>query len=353
MQGYADLALLDIPESHQVHTQLLEIRKAGRTAAELTESLLTFSRRVESQLRPVNLNHEMEQVVKMLSRIIPKMIDIKLKPAGNLEPVNADPSQLQQVLMNLGLNARDAMPDGGELVIETRNVALDAEYCKSHLGAEPGRYVVLEVSDSGQGIDKESLEHIFEPFYTTKDVGKGTGLGLAMVYGIVKSHRGHIFCYSEPGRGTSFKVYLPTIETEQLHDDTQRRDIPAGGDETILLVDDEEAVRMLGERILSRFGYSVLCAADGREGLEIFVKEKNAISLVILDLIMPEMGGKECLEEILKIDPSARVVIASGYAANGQIDAALEEGAMASIRKPYEARHMLEVVRRLLDDEIT
>jgi two-component system cell cycle sensor histidine kinase/response regulator CckA len=351
VHGYAELALLDIAESNKVYKQLQEIRRAAKTAAELTDSLLTFSRQVESQLRPVNLNHELEQVVRMLRRTIPRMIEIKLKPAGNLDLVNADPSQLQQVLMNLGLNARDAMPDGGELVIQTRNVVLDAQYCTFHLGAEPGKYVVLEVTDSGQGMDKEALEHIFEPFYTTKDVGKGTGLGLAMVYGIVKGHHGHIFCYSEPGRGTSFKIYLPTIETEQLHHDTQQKEYPVGGDETILLVDDEETVRALGERILSRFGYSVFCAADGREGLEIFDRERNTISLIILDLIMPDMGGKECLEKIMKIDPSARVVIASGYAANGQIDAAVEAGAQASIRKPYEVRHMLEVVRRVLDGD--
>ncbi|MFC1836425.1 ATP-binding protein, partial [Thermodesulfobacteriota bacterium] len=353
IHGYADLALLDISKGEKGHSELREIKTASRSAAELTQGLLTFSRQVESKLRPVNLNHELKQVVRMLERTIPKMIEIELRPADNLAPVKADSAQLQQVMMNLGVNARDAMPDGGRLVIETQSVELDAEYCKSHLGTEPGNFVVLTVSDNGCGMDKEAMLKIFEPFYTTKEAGKGTGLGLAIVYGIVKNHGGHIICYSEPGKGTSFKIYFPFRELERNESPVHGTTKLVGGNETILLVDDEDAVRNLGEKILTRFGYSVLSASNGREGLEIFNSDRHRISLIILDLIMPEMGGRECLSEILKIDPAARVIIASGYAVNGQMDVALEEGAKASIRKPYMTSQLVETVRETLDAKDT
>jgi two-component system, cell cycle sensor histidine kinase and response regulator CckA len=252
-------------------------------------------------------------------------------------------------LMNLAVNAKDAMPDGGTLTIETKNVALEEEYCGMHLGAIPGDYVLLSVSDTGHGMDRETLNHIFEPFYTTKGVGRGTGLGLAMVYGIVKQHGGYTTCYSEPGVGTVFKIYLPVIPTEAKSETLTDKPILLRGTETILLVDDEAYVRELGKRFLEGSGYTVLTAATGKEALDLYKKTRDRISLVILDLIMPEMGGKECLETLLKIEPRAKVLIASGYAAEGQTKDTIETGAKGFVGKPFEMRQMLDAVRRVLD----
>jgi len=352
IQGYVDLGLIKLRKGRPGPSEYQEIRRAARSAAELTQGLLTFSRQLGSELRPVNLNHELEHVARMLTRTIPRMISIKLDLADDLHTINADPAHLQQVVINLAVNARDAMPDGGTLLIETRNAQLDAEYCKSHLGTNPGRYVLLAVSDNGFGMEKETAEQIFEPFFTTKRPGEGTGLGLSIVYGIVKNHAGNIICYTEPGEGTTFKVYLPTMESEV--DTTESADVDTlpRGLETILLVDDEEAVRNSGESILTFFGYSVLTAANGREGLEVYRRKRHEISLVILDLIMPEMSGGDCLLEILRIDPDAKVIIASGYTANGQINQALQEMAKAFLRKPYEAHDVLQLVREVLDEKL-
>lgn len=351
IQGYADMALFDVKKDSQGYLELKQIRQAAKTAAELTRSLLTFSRRVEGQHRPVNLNHELKTIINMLKRTIPRMISIELELAENLHSVNADPAQLQQIIMNLGVNARDAMPDGGRFTIQTRNVTLDEEYCKSHLEMEPGDYVELMVSDTGTGMQKETAQYVFDPFYTTKDPGKGTGLGLSIVYGIVKSHGGNITCYSEPGEGTTFRIHLPSIEPRESRPEKTETKDPAGGKETILLVDDEDAVRKLGEAILKKFGYTVIGATNGREALELYERERDRISLVVLDLIMPEMGGKECLRRIREMDPGAKVVIASGYAADGQLEEALQLGAAASIKKPYQARQMMELVRSVLDHQ--
>ncbi len=351
IMGYADMAMLDVREGDPGYQAFKHIKDASRSAAELTQGLLTFSRRVESQLRPVDLNRELEHVVGMLRRTIPKMIAIDLKTDENLGRVNADPAQLQQVLMNLCLNARDAMPGGGRLLVETSSVTLHADDCAYHLEMAPGKYLLLSVSDTGCGIDAKSVQQVFDPFYTTKDVGKGTGLGLAIVYGIVKNHGGGIICRSEPGKGTCFHIYLPAIESRQEEYPSYGSESPVGGNETILLVEDEESVRRLGEQILSRFGYSVISAANGLQAVKAFARNRNTISLVILDLIMPDMGGRQCLREILNIDPSAKVLIASGYAADGEMDDAIMEGARASLRKPYEAVELLEMVRKVLDPE--
>ncbi len=244
------------------------------------------------------------------------------------------------------------MPHGGRLTIETRNVYLGEEYCKAHLGTRPGNFVVLSISDTGLGMERTTREHIFDPFFTTKEMGKGTGLGLSVVFGIVKSHGGNIICYSEPGEGTTFKIYLPTLTTAQeCSRDRTDRTARRAGNETILLVDDEHGVRKLGKQLLERFGYSVLTAANGQKALDVFQREGSVIQLVILDLIMPEMSGRECLREIMKTAPTTKVLIASGYAANGYIDKSLQEGARACLRKPYEATNMLEVIRRILDEE--
>jgi CheY-like chemotaxis protein len=287
----------------------------------------------------------------MLERTIPKMIDIQLVLAEDLAPVNADPTQLDQILMNLALNARDAMPDGGKLVIETANVILDEEYTRNHLGTTPGQHALLTVSDTGAGMGKDTLKHIFEPFFTTKEIGKGTGLGLAMVYGIVRQHGGHIWCYSEPGKGTIFKIYLPALVSDEDIEQTQVGPMPQGGSETILLVDDEENIRDLGSRILTKAGYTVILASNGKEALEVYERRGSEIALVMLDLIMPEMGGKQCLDSLLSLNSSVKVVVASGYSADGPTSDVLAAGAKGFVNKPYDIRKVLEVVRRVIDAE--
>ena len=349
--GYTQILLLDKQSKDPDFARLREIEKSAQRASELTQQLLTFSRKVKSKLRPVNLSQEARQVEKLLRRTIPKMIDIQLHLDEKLQIINADPAQMEQVLMNLAVNARDAMLDGGKLVIGTENVDLDEDYCKVHLDAVPGKCVLLSVSDTGHGMDKETLEHIFEPFYTTKETGKGTGLGLSMVYGIVKNHGGYIMCYSEPGEGTTFKIYFPVIEAWGMEQGTESKEeyMPEGGSETILLVDDEELLRELGEEMLTRFGYTVLKAPDGESALELYREKKGVISLTILDLIMPGMGGKKCLEELLRMDPEAKVVIASGYSINGHTRNAIEAGAKGFIGKPYNVNQVLRMVRDVLD----
>jgi two-component system, cell cycle sensor histidine kinase and response regulator CckA len=253
------------------------------------------------------------------------------------------------MIMNLAVNARDAMQDGGKLIIETDNVILDSTYCATHIEAKPGRYVLLAVSDTGHGIDKKTLEHIFEPFFTTKGPGQGTGLGLAMVYGIVKHHGGYTTCYSEPGVGTTFKIYFHAIVSQVLSEKPKEIETPQGGTETILLVDDEETIRDVGRDLLESVGYQVITAGTGQDALEIYRARGDSIALVILDLIMPEMGGKECLEELIKIDPEVRTLICSGHSPNGAAKTALKTGAKGFIGKPYNSTEMLSGIRKILD----
>jgi PAS domain S-box-containing protein len=347
--GYSELLFLNEGLDSHVKDDLNRINRAARNGADLVNRLMTFSRKTESKPRPLNLNRQIDEVREFLYRTVPKMIDIELILDSNLAPINADPTQIEQILMNLAINARDAMPQGGKLVIGTENAILDEDYCNTHLEIAPGHYALLTVTDSGQGMRKETLEHIFEPFYTTKGPGEGTGLGLAMVYGIVKEHGGHIECYSEPEVGTAFKIYFPALGSGSEFEKASAKHMPPGGSETILLVDDEEWIRDLGVRILSRSGYKVLTAINGKEGLDAYSTGRKDISLVILDLVMPEMSGKQCLEEILKIDPDARVLIASGYSARGSSSDALAEGAKGFVNKPFDLRQLLAKVRAVLD----
>jgi two-component system, cell cycle sensor histidine kinase and response regulator CckA len=279
------------------------------------------------------------------------MIDIHLDLSPDLPLINADPPQVEQVLMNLAVNASDAMPDGGNLTVSTQIVTLDEEYCRLYVvGASPGDHVLLKLSDTGQGMDEETVEHIFEPFFTTKAIGRGTGLGLAMVHGIVKQHNGHITVYSEVGKGTTFRVYLPAVPSGVEPDVEANGIMPVFGTETVLLVDDEEFVRELGTRILTKHGYTMIEAANGREALDLFKKESSKISLVILDLIMPEMGGTECLKELLKIDPQVNVLVASGYSADASVKETIQMGAKAFVPKPFRVNELLQRVRKVLDD---
>ena len=348
--GYTEILLMDHSIGQHASKDLEEIKRAAKRGAELTQQLLTFSRKVQSRLRPVDLNQEVLQVQKILQRTIPKMIAVELSLVENLKPINADPAQVEQVLINLAVNSRDAMPEGGTLTIKTDHATLDNKFCKIHLGSKPGDYVKLTVSDTGHGMDEETLKKIFDPFFTTKGVGKGTGLGLAMVYGIVKSHEGYILCESEPNRGTTFEIYFPVAEKQLMAEEFQEDKGMRGGSETILLVDDEEPIRNLGEQIFKIHGYSVLQAPDGESGLKLYREKKDEIDLVVLDLIMPVMGGKKCLEELLQINPKVKVVIASGYSPEGTVKEFLEKGAKNFISKPFNIKEMLQVVREALDN---
>jgi two-component system, cell cycle sensor histidine kinase and response regulator CckA len=350
ISGYTQLLLWGKSGDESGTHELREIERAAGRAAALIRQLLAFSRKVEGQRRPVDLNREIMDVEKVLHRTIPKMIDIEIHLSEDLRAVRADPIQMEQILLNLGSNAADAMPDGGTLKIESQNASLDEEYCRNHIGAAPGEYVLLTVTDTGYGMDRETVQHIFEPFFTTKEIGRGTGLGLASVYGIVKSHGGYIACQSEVNRGTAFKIYLPAIvKNDEKSEGPTDRKAPRGGNETILVVDDELSVREFAERILRRFGYRVLLARSGEEALEIYRKMREEIDLVILDLGMPGMGGYACLRELLAIDPSLGVMIASGYAIDARMKETLQSGVAGYIGKPYQFRELLAKVRAALD----
>ncbi|MCG6916926.1 MAG: PAS domain S-box protein [Deltaproteobacteria bacterium] len=353
IQGYTELLLMRKKEGEPGLRELQEVIRASKRGAELTQQLLTFSRKVESKTKPLDLNQEVSELRQLLERTLPKMIELEFNLAADLRMINADSAQLKQVLMNLAVNAKDAMPEGGKLVIETQNIILDQEFCKRYAEVKPGDYVLLSMADTGHGMEKETLEHIFDPFYTTKEVGKGTGLGLAIVYGIVKNHEGYVMCYSRPERGTSFRIYLPALEAATKHEEVveslEGKSPAMGGSETILLVDDEEFIRELGVDVLGQAGYTVLTASNGEQALEIYRREGERIALVILDLIMPGMGGSKCLKELIKIGPQPRVLIASGYSPDASTKGALEAGAADFINKPYDTKQLLELVRKILD----
>jgi CheY-like chemotaxis protein/two-component sensor histidine kinase len=327
------------------------INKVAVNGADLVRRLLTFARKTESRVEPLNLNDKITQIRELIYRTIPKMIHIELMLSEHPTFINADASQVDQIIMNLAVNAGHAMQEGGSLVIETKAVALDRAYCLDHIEAIPGHYVLLSVSDTGHGIDRKTMERIFEPFFTTKGPGIGTGLGLSVVYGIVKQHGGHITCYSEPGAGATFRIYFPAMVSEAKYEKPIDLTVPKGGPETILLVDDDETVRDVGEEMLCEYGYRVITAPNGREALEIYRSERESISLVILDLFMPGMGGKECLQALLRMDPKVRVLLVSGFTRNDEITDALNSGAKGFIGKPVDISQFLEKIRKIIDED--
>ncbi len=352
IHGYADLLLLTQGKDTPGYEELNEIKHITQRGAELTQQLLTFSRKVKSKLKPVDINNEIGQVKKLLERTIPKMIEIELDLTEDIRIINADPAQIEQVMMNLGVNARDAMPDGGKLIIQTEIVTLDTKFCSTHPGILPGNFILLTVADTGCGMDNKTQEHIFEPFFTTKTDGRGTGLGLSIIYGIIKSHGGYILCESKLLKGTTFKIYLPIPDQTPLASNSDRASdrISSKGTETVMLVDDDQYVRSIGEQILKRFGYTILTAANGESALELYRKKHSEIDLVILDLIMPGMGGKHCLEEIIKIKPQEKVIITTGYSFNKSEKKGILSKAKGFIDKPYESQYLLQRARTILDE---
>ena len=353
MRGNIEMLLQSKSADHPDARRLQTVTKSMDRAASLVRQLLFFSRKIEFNKVRVDVNREVRDVVQILNRTIPKMITLELHLESAVWIVSGDPVQVEQVLLNLASNAVDAMPGGGRLVIETGNVVLDEDFVKKHPGSIAGSFVLLSVTDTGYGMDKEVLGHAFDPFFTTKEVDKGTGLGLASAYGIVKAHGGYIQCYSEPGEGTTIKIYWPAVQdNEGMTKESSQETSPEGGSETILVVDDDPQIHELTAEALEMLGYRVRLAGSGEQALEIYQEHQSAIDLVLLDLNMPGMGGHRCLKELLRINPAAKVVIASGYSAHGQGKAALSSGAKDFIGKPYQLKELAAMVRKVLNIDV-
>ena len=353
MGGNLELMDRNKSDDHPDKKRLKTIQRSMDRATQLVKKLLLFTRKADILTQVLDLNQEIHDAAKLLERSIPRMISIDLILEENVRPINADPIQVEQVLLNLGTNAADAMPDGGRLIIGTANITLDQDFMRTHTGAKPGKYVLMTVSDTGCGMDKKTRDQIFDPFFTTKEVGKGTGLGLASVYGIVKAHEGYITCYSEPRQGTTFKIYWPEAEQGEIEPDEIQTEQAVLQDvsETILVVDDDDEIRDLTRELLEDSGYQVLDAASGEQALEIFWEKAGDIDLVIMDLNMPGMGGRKCTKEMLSTDPSVKVLVASGYSADCHGKEALEFGAKDFISKPYQTKKILGRIRKLLDGD--
>lgn len=347
--GNAQLLKRKLPEK-DAGRELDAIIQAVRRGGDITRQLLTVSRRITSERKPMMLNPEIEDIYELLQGTLPKNISIELILDPNLKLISGDAAQISQILVNLAVNAAHAMPSGGNLVIETKNAELDSNYVEAHPELKPGNYVMLAVSDTGEGIPPEVRQHIFEPFFTTKDAELGTGLGLAMVYAIVKNHEGAVSCYSERGVGTAFKIYFPVVtEAVAAAPSAEEAAWTGGKGETILLVDDERAIRHLGERMLELAGYRVLLAANGHEALEIYRKHRANIALVLLDLNMPVMNGEDCLKALRQMDSKIPVVIATGFSLSHERKEKVLAQCSAFISKPYHVNELLKELRKALD----
>jgi PAS domain S-box-containing protein len=353
IMGYSELALDALPEDHPEHNHIEEIRNAGERAAALTRQLLAFSRKQIFQPEVLCLNEVVDGMAKMLRRMIPEDVELVTVLDPALERVMLDPMQVEQILMNLAVNARDAMPKGGKLTVETANVELDVAYTKSHPEVQPGNYVMLAVSDTGCGMDRETQAHIFEPFFTTKEKSKGTGLGLSTVYGIVKQSGGSIFVYSEPGKGTAFKIYLPRAEEApgERGPAAEKRPGPAlpQGTETVLVAEDDETIRRMIYEILQYSGYAALEAGRGEEALRLAGEHAGPIHLLITDMVMPGMGGRDLAGRLAALRPGVRVLYVSGYTDDAIVRHGVLEPGLAFLQKPFKPEALLLKVRETLD----
>jgi len=354
IRGYSRLLLDRASASgHEFRGGLERIDDAADRAASLTSQLLAFSRRQVLQPKVFNLNALVQNLEKMLRRLINEDIEMRTVLAANLGSVRADRSQIEQVIMNLVVNARDAMPRGGKLTVETSNVYLDEEYARSHQTVQPGNYVLLAVSDTGGGINPENLARIFEPFFTTKEIGKGTGLGLSMVYGIIKQSGGNIWVYSEPGRGTSFKIYLPLVNTPVEQTSVEHQASSSRGVETILLAEDDEQVRELASEALSASGYSVLAAETPQAAISICRSHSGHIDLLLTDVVMPGIGGRDLATHVTAIRPDLKVLYMSGYTPQAILHHGELDADTFFIQKPFTPSSLAAKVREVLDHAAT
>ncbi len=346
--GYASWLKTNIQGDHPFFRPVDTIEKSARRAAELTAQLLAFARGGKYDLRPCSLNGVVGETLRILSGTFDKSIVIETDLDGSLPTVEIDASQIQQVLMNLCVNARDAMPGGGRLIIQSSVARLSESDARHQPDAKPGWFAVLAVSDTGVGMEPAVKGRIFEPFFTTKEKGKGTGLGLSMVYGVVKNHGGFVNVYSEPGQGSTFKIYLPLSGKPEAVESAPEREL-AGGDEEILVIDDEEAIRQVAADILGSYGYRVSLAADGAEGVALFRKNRRRTQMVLLDMVMPRQGGRETFLQLQEIDPQVRVLFSTGYSQNEKVNEIMALGVRGFIQKPYQVRDLLTKVREVLD----
>jgi PAS domain S-box-containing protein len=351
INGYSDLILRKIDPDDPLRKNVEEIRKAGERSAELTRQLLAFSRRQILQPKVLNLNEVIEDTTSLVQRLIGEDIQVSTQLRSDLWNIQADPGQLSQVLMNLAINSRDAMPEGGSLLIETSNIVLDGDYAGRHIDVKAGRYVMLAVSDTGVGMDEDTTRRVFEPFFTTKTVGRGTGLGLSTVYGIVRQSGGNIWVYSEVGRGSTFKIYLPEAKTENSVEEPSddQRELSLGS-ETILLVEDEETVRGLAREILEACGYSVIEASDGVDAIEKFEACEH-VDLLMTDVVMPRMGGRELSEKLRQRCPAMRVLFTSGYTDDAILRHGITDQGTNFLQKPFTFESLAKKIRSLLDSE--
>jgi PAS domain S-box-containing protein len=351
INGYAELSLIKMDPDNPYRKDMSTILESGQRAARLTQQLLAFSRKQIIKQEQLNINNELKEINKMLRRLLGEDIEIETYYSEDIWPVKTDRSQLEQVIINLAVNARDAMPHGGKLTIETTNVTLDESYIKKYYDMKAGDYVMLAITDNGQGMAKEVMEHIFEPFYTTKDMTKGTGLGLATVHGIIKQNGGEINVYSEPEKGTTFKIYLPRAGGNNNKKDL----LPAPsshaphGTETILLVEDDELVRNLSFDILTNQGYTVLVAQDGLEALDMCQGYQGHINLLLTDVVMPKMSGTELAEKITKFYPVIHILFMSGYTENAIVQNGILKSGVNFVHKPITPQILSLTVRKILD----
>jgi PAS domain S-box-containing protein len=348
--GYTEMAMARVDRADPLYHDLKEIRGAARRSADITRQLLAFARRQTIAPRTLDLNETVDGMLKMLRRLMGENINLAWLPQAGLWPVKMDPAQVDQILANLCVNARDAIGDVGKVTVETGNVAFDEVYCASHAGFKPGEYVLLAVTDDGCGMNKETLERIFEPFFTTKEVGKGTGLGLATVYGIVKQNEGFINVYSEPGKGTTFKIYLPRYEGAVAEVKAERMvEFPKGRGETVLLVEDEPAILNMGRIMLEGLDYTVLAAGSPGEAMRLTEEYSGDIHLLLTDVVMPEMNGRGLAARLRVQRPGIKCLYMSGYTANAVAHHGVLEEGVNFIQKPFTLKHLAVEVRKALD----
>jgi len=349
--GFSELMSLDLDSDSPLQEHVKAIKNAAENAAELTRKLLAFSRQGKSLSTAINVHDCIAHAVEILQRSIDKKIEIKQKSHADQSTIVGDPTQLENVFLNLGLNARDAMPDGGILTYSTDNIELDSEYCNhSHFNIEPGLYIVVRVEDTGCGIAKHLQEKIFDPFFTTKEVGQGTGLGLSAVYGTVNDHHGEIHLYSEDGQGAAFNIYFPVDTTEYAVEQVGTvagEDTTYQGEGCVLIVDDEAVVRAMAKSLFQGLGYTVVTADNGADGIAKLEEYKGQIDLIVLDLIMPKMDGRECYYEIRKRDPNVKVLLSSGFTKNQSVSDLLADGVAGFIKKPYHRHEVCNMLRTL------
>jgi two-component system, cell cycle sensor histidine kinase and response regulator CckA len=348
--GHIELAMEQVDSTQPVHADLLEIQTAARRSTELTHQLLAFARKQTIQPQVTDLNHAVAGMLKMLRRLIGEQIDLIFQPHEGLWAVKVDPSQIDQILANLCVNARDAIDDVGSITIATANSVLDQDYCTRHTGCVVGEYLQLTVSDNGRGMDKKTQTRLFEPFFTTKEIGKGTGLGLATVYGIVKQNRGFIDVYSELGHGTTFKIHLPRhVGEARLTVECTKRSLELGS-ETILLVEDEPSILSMTKRMLERQGYTVVAASTPREAIRLATEHPIQVHLLITDVIMPEMNGRDLVKQLVSTFPSLKRLFMSGYTANAIVHHGVLDKGVHFIQKPFTGEELATKVRGALGD---